>query len=149
MLVSKKQSEIKTLTGIFMESILSRFFAQSSQLRLFLKILFVVLVLIGFVFALIPMHGMSEIPHMDKIMHALAFFSFAALLDLATNRHSFWRWKVPLLLGYGAAIEVLQLFTPWRSFSVADFGADALGIFLYWLLWYMVLKRFISHAVNR
>lgn len=126
-----------------MEAILSRLLINQPQLRQALKLLFIGLVLTGLVFALIPTSGM-DIKHFDKILHAAAFFGFAFLLDMASPR-SFWRWKVPVLLFYGASIEILQLLTPWRSFSVADFVADSLGVLLYWLLWRMVMKHFISH----
>jgi VanZ family protein len=126
-----------------MEAILSRFLTNQPQLRLALKFLFIGLILTGIVVALIPMKGI-DVDHFDKILHASAFFGFAFLLDMASPR-SFWRWKAPLLLFYGASIEILQAFTPWRSFSVADFAADTLGVLLYWLLWYMVLKRSIAH----
>ena len=92
-------------------------------------------------------HGVSTIPssgggikHLDKVMHLGAFFSLALLLDNASLRQ-FWQWKAPLLLSYGAMIEVLQAFVPWRSFSVADWVADALGIALYWLVWWLLKNR--------
>lgn len=127
-----------------METILNRLLAHSSHLRSGLKFLFVSLVLIGLVAALVPMHGV-EINNFDKLMHAGAMFGFAFLLDLATPR-SFWRWKVPVLLSYGAIIEFVQLFTPWRSFSVLDFLADAAGVLLYWVVWRLILKRYIEHV---
>ena len=126
-----------------MEAFLTRLLANQAQLRSALKFLFISLVLIGFVAALVPMHGV-EINNFDKVMHAGAMFGFAFLLDVATTR-SFWRWKVPVLLGYGGLIEILQLLTPWRSFSIADFLADTTGVLLYWLLWRLVLRRYIEH----
>lgn len=129
-----------------METILSRLSLLSlraPEIRRIARFLFIGLVLAGIVMALIPAKGI-EINHFDKLLHTSALFGFAFLLDIATPR-SFWRWKVPLLLGYGALIEVLQAFTPWRAFSVADFAADVLGVCLYWLLWYTVLKPYIAH----
>lgn len=114
------------------------------QTRQILKLLFVGLILAGLATALMPIHGIDLSNGKDKIVHALVFFSFASLLDIATPR-SFWRWKLPLLLSYGAGIEILQALTPWRSFSFADFAADAIGVLLYWLLWKKVLHRFIAH----
>lgn len=100
----------------------------------YLKWLFIVLLLLGLVAALVPSHVVDPgFLVSDKLAHAVAFFGFAFLLDLATKR-SFFGFQVPLLLAYGAGIEVLQSFTPWRLFSVADFAADALGILMYWLL---------------
>ncbi|MDD5393501.1 MAG: VanZ family protein [Thiothrix sp.] len=118
-----------------MQAILSRLLAIQPPTRRVVKIVFLCLMAIGLVLALLPMDGMGlEFNNRDKLAHAAAFFGFAFLLDLATLR-SFWYWKAPLLLSYGAVIEILQAFTPWRSFSVADWAADALGILLYWLVW--------------
>lgn len=99
---------------------------------------------IGFVAALMPLQGVDLSHGRDKLVHALVFCGFAFLLDIATHR-SFWFWKLPLLLGYGASIEILQALTPWRSFSYADFTADALGVLLYWVVWKMLLQRYIAH----
>lgn len=114
-----------------------------ARLRTSFKILFLMALSVGTVLALIPSSGMG-INHMDKVQHALAFFSLAALLDIASLRR-YWQWKVPLLLSYGAAIEVLQAFLPWRSFSVADWLADALGLGLYWLIARWLLKNRLPH----
>ncbi|PID33819.1 MAG: VanZ family protein [Thiotrichales bacterium] len=70
----------------------------------------------------------------DKIIHAVVFFGFALLMDLATSRKPFWLWKgLPLLL-YGIGIEVLQYFTECRTFSIADIFADLAGILLYYIV---------------
>lgn len=108
-----------------------------------MKFLFISLALLGIVVALLPGGG-EGFPYADKLMHAGALFGFAALLDLATPR-SFWRWKFPVLLCYGAVIEVVQAFTTWRSASVADLVADAVGILLYWLVWRVALQRIVPH----
>ena len=70
----------------------------------------------------------------DKIIHVVVFFGFAMLLDLASSRHPFWLWKGLPLLGYGIFVEVLQYFTPFRSFSVLDMLADFAGIMLYFII---------------
>lgn len=127
-----------------MQAIFSLLLVIQPQTRRILKFLFVSMALLGIVAALMPGSG-GGFPYADKLMHAGALFSFTVLLDLATLR-SFWHWKVPVLLGYGAFIEVLQAFTTWRSASVADFAADAVGILLYWLLWRLALQRLVPHA---
>lgn len=77
----------------------------------------------------------------DKVIHAGVFFGFSLLMDLAVDRHPFWLWKgLPLLL-YGAGIEILQYFSPERTFSVLDWLADFAGVFIYFifkmgLLWW-------------
>ena len=70
----------------------------------------------------------------DKVIHIVVFFGFAFLMDLVTSRHPFWLWKGLPLLIYGAVIEILQYFSPDRSFSVLDWLADFSGILLYFLL---------------
>ena len=104
-----------------------------------LMLLFVALLVIGLVLALIPSPDTGNFKINDKFMHATAFLAYAILFDMASSK-DFWRFQVPLLLGYGALIEVLQSFTPWRMFSLWDFAADALGILLYWLLFRVLLK---------
>lgn len=128
-----------------MQAIFSRFILNQLQNRRMIKFLFVGLALLGIVVALLPGVGGGGFPHADKLMHATALFGFAVLLDLATPR-SFWRWKAPVLLSYGAFIELLQSFTTWRSASLADLAADAAGILLYWLLWRYAMQRLVPHA---
>ena len=126
-----------------MQAILARFRLNAPRTRLILKFLFVALLLLGIVAALLPSSG-GGFPYADKIMHTGALVGFAVLLDLATPR-SFWRWKVPVLLGYGALIEVVQSLTTWRSASLADLAADAGGILLYWVVWRLALQRLVPH----
>jgi len=122
-----------------MKAILTALLTLSPQTRRHLMFLFVGLALFGLVIALISPPGNIGIHNLDKLMHLSALFGFAFLLNLATRR-PFWYWQAPLLLAYSALIEILQAFTPWRSFSVADWAADALGILLYWLVWRVLLK---------
>ena len=70
----------------------------------------------------------------DKVIHIIVFFGFALLMDLAISRHPFWLWKGLPLLIYGAMIEIMQYFSPERSFSFLDWMADFSGILLYFLL---------------
>ncbi len=75
----------------------------------------------------------------DKLIHGVVFFGFAFLVDLASSRKPFWLWKGLPLLTYGIGIEVMQYFTPFRSFSVMDMVADFAGILIYFLLKLAVL----------
>jgi VanZ family protein len=102
-----------------------------------------VLLGIGLMVAMLPHMPEFNVSHADKYMHALAFFGFAFLLDLSDTR-SFWHYKVPILLGYGALIEIIQAFLPWRSFDPLDWVADAFGVLLYWLVWYVVLRPLLA-----
>ncbi len=76
----------------------------------------------------------SDVNINDKLIHAIVFFGFAFLIDLASSRKPFWLWKGLPLLAYGIGIEVMQYFTPFRSFSVMDMVADFAGILIYFLL---------------
>lgn len=118
---------------------LTQFFNLPAPQRRRLMQLFLVLLGLGLVVALMPPLDTGDIKVNDKLMHTTAFFAYALLLDMASRR-DFWRFQVPILLSYGALIEVLQSFTPWRMFSLFDFVADALGLILYWLLFRVVLK---------
>ena len=80
----------------------------------------------------------------DKVIHAVVFFGFAVLADLASSRKPFWLWKGLPILMYGVGIEVLQAFTPFRSFSIMDMIADFSGILIYFLL-----KLVVLYIVNK
>ncbi len=75
----------------------------------------------------------------DKVIHIVVFFGFAFLVDLSSSRKPFWLWKGLPLLVYGIGIEVMQYFTPFRSFSIMDMFADFAGIFIYFILKIAVL----------
>lgn len=67
----------------------------------------------------------------DKANHILAFFVLALLADYSYPEKKGNRFIFLSLLGYGIAIEGIQYFLPYRMFSVADVGADAIGLILY------------------
>ena len=69
----------------------------------------------------------------DKVIHIAVFFGFAVLVDLVSSREPFWFWKAMPLVIYGVGVEVLQYFSPDRSFSMFDALADVAGVLLYWL----------------
>ena len=66
----------------------------------------------------------------DKVNHVLAFFVLALLIDLSFPAWTF-RTKVVMLIGYGLSIEIVQSYLPYRSCSLFDLGADAIGLALY------------------
>jgi VanZ family protein len=76
----------------------------------------------------------------DKLRHAFAFAVLAFLVDFSFPASRFGIVKILLLLGYGAAIEAVQYFLPYREASGWDLLADAAGIAAY-LLSIPVLKR--------
>jgi VanZ family protein len=62
----------------------------------------------------------------DKAQHALGFALLTLLGLLAYGRRS--RGLLLGILGYGALIEFVQHFLPWRHGDLLDFLADALGV---------------------
>lgn len=67
----------------------------------------------------------------DKVLHLAAFFALALLADFAFERRPFVRDKALPLAAYGMAIEIVQHFLPYRSFSLLDWAADLAGVGLY------------------
>ena len=70
----------------------------------------------------------------DKLWHGFTFFILAGLSDLAYPERHFTKRKFILLSLYGFLIEVVQLFIPYRSFSMADMAADVTGLLIYGLI---------------
>lgn len=67
----------------------------------------------------------------DKVSHILAFYVLALLGDFSFPEHKFDPGKILLLLAYGLFIEIIQYFLPYRTFSLLDLLADAIGLVLY------------------
>lgn len=102
-----------------------------------MRVLVVFLMLAGFWVATRELDIPPEYELNDKLIHAIVFFGFAVLVDLSSSRKPFWLWKGLPLLVYGACVEVMQYFTPERSFSMLDWVADLSGILLFF-----IAKRF-------
>jgi len=67
----------------------------------------------------------------DKVEHGIAFYALALFADFSFPQNGFGRAKALSLLSYGLAIEIIQYFLPYRSLSLFDLGADAVGIVIY------------------
>jgi VanZ family protein len=90
------------------------------------RVLFGVALAGTFVATLIPASGtMPAVPHIDKLVHALAF-ALLAWLGLRAQLGSHAALLAGLLV-FGAAIELAQSFTPTRQAEWADLVADGLG----------------------
>lgn len=76
----------------------------------------------------------------DKINHAFAFYTLALLVDFSWPKTPFRAPKFCPLLAYGLVIEVVQYFLAYRTFSVLDLGADAVGLFFYWFTVPLLLR---------
>jgi VanZ family protein len=69
----------------------------------------------------------------DKLMHAVGFFVMTVLAHLA-HPQTWRKWPVFGLIAFGLAIELVQGYLPYRSFSMWDWTADIFGILLYLLV---------------
>ncbi len=70
--------------------------------------------------------------YQDKVMHFIAYTILAILYSLTVKNHL----KVLLCaLVIGTSIEILQYFTPYRSFELLDIIADLFGSLLGILLY--------------
>lgn len=67
----------------------------------------------------------------DKVGHVFAFFVLAIFIDGAFPKLSYLWLKIPVLLSYGLFIELVQYNLTYRTFSLADVAADAIGLCLY------------------
>jgi VanZ family protein len=76
----------------------------------------------------------------DKVNHLIAFMELTLLVRLGWPQLK-PLYFVPLLLGFGMLIEIVQATLPYRDFSLADVAADAAGIAAGMLIWPW-LKKF-------
>lgn len=83
-----------------------------------------------------PIPALADVDHIDKVEHLAAFFVLAFLLDRSAPgpRINYWQWQLPVLVGYGAGIELMQKLLPYRTFDLLDLLADVLGLLLYGLV---------------
>lgn len=99
----------------------------------------IILMLIGSWVATINLDIPVEDMLGDKLIHIIVFFGFAFLMDLSTSKEPFWLWKVLPLFMYGVFVEIIQYFTPDRTFSLLDMVADLTGIVLYFCLKFILI----------
>ncbi|SEO41648.1 VanZ like family protein [Halorientalis persicus] len=81
----------------------------------------------------------------DKWVHAVGYATLAVLLAYALRATTTRRLVVvaALAIAYGAGIEVVQSFLPFRAFSLADALANAVGVSL------VVIVGLVSRCVTR
>jgi VanZ family protein len=80
-----------------------------------------------------PVSGPKTDLPADKLVHFVLYgmtsvFLFRYSINKATPIRTFYS-SVALASMYGAAMEVLQYFLPYRSFSLGDIAANTLGAF--------------------
>lgn len=95
------------------------------------------------VFSLVPRTGVDLGERGDKITHFIAYF-FTALLFSVTFRSRFKHPDVSAVLfafGYGAIIELVQVFVPYRVGSFLDLAANFSGVLFFFLLYRFLLGK--------
>ena len=99
------------------------------------RVIFIVLILLISYLTIIPFSTTSiDVPHLDKLLHFLAFFVLMTFLDLSTTRPIEVHLGLILcLLLYALAIEVIQYTLPYRSADLYDIFADCLGMLVYFV----------------
>jgi VanZ family protein len=83
----------------------------------------------------------------DKVNHALAFAVLSLLVDFSFPGSRFGAGKIVALLGFGALIEFIQYFIPYRECSLLDLAADGAGIALYVLCRPLIAKARITRSL--
>jgi hypothetical protein len=77
--------------------------------------------------------GPTDVPGLDKLVHAATFGS-VAYLGLRVGLRS--RWWVPVLCGHAVLSELIQgLFLALRSGDWHDVVADLVGVGIGWAVW--------------
>ena len=92
------------------------------------------LVLLVVYLSLAPTTIELKMEHGDKLSHSLAYI---VLMSWFANLYETPMQRVGLVLGFitmGIALEFAQGLVGYRSFEVADMGADAAGVAVGWLL---------------
>lgn len=77
-------------------------------------------------------------PGGDKTMHATAFFVLSLLTYGAWRRYLIPQWLG--LAAYGALIELVQWYLPYRDASLYDWCADMVGVAIAYSLVLVVRK---------
>ena len=98
------------------------------------RAIFIVLVFLVSYLAFIPSSGGSNIPHIDKLFHFLAFFILMTFLDLSTTRPLSLHLNLVLCLFlFALGIEVVQYNLSYRSAELFDLLADLSGMVVYFV----------------
>ena len=100
-------------------------------------------IFMGCYMAFTPVEGGIQAKFNDKILHALGFFVLANMAQFAHPKTKFVFLGIGLAC-FGLAIELIQDYLPYRSFSMWDWGADTLGVSIYFIFFAHFLKDKVS-----
>ena len=87
-----------------------------------------------------------DVPSADKVFNALAFAALVFPLIVTDPRR--WVWAVPLCIGFGGAIELIQPYVG-RGAEWLDFGADMTGVLAGAALAEALHARFVAWVTAR
>ncbi len=88
-----------------------------------------------FILAVVPSDGIElSFEYEDKIKHIFAFFTLSFLLNRASSTIEHRVRNMVALLLFGAVIELVQSFLPYREASMGDIYADLTGILIFQLI---------------
>jgi VanZ family protein len=95
------------------------------------------------VFSLIPRVGVDVGERGDKVAHFIAYFitAFLSYLVFRTRFRSADIYAVLFAFGYGAVIELVQVFVPYRVGSFLDLVANFSGVLFFFLLYRFLLGK--------
>ena len=83
----------------------------------------------------------------DKLGHALMFFVLTFLCSHALGKKFGYKAIFSLVM-FGLAIEVIQYFLSWRSFSIFDWFADIIGIVAYVVIHRLKRTYYLRQSIN-
>ena len=105
------------------------------------KIIFYTAVVAGCIIAFSPAEAGLQPALNDKFLHIVGFIVMAFLSHLA-HPYSKKRYLIFGLTVLGLLIEAVQAYLPYRDFSLWDWGADILGVLLYFQVLALPLNHF-------
>ncbi len=79
-----------------------------------------------FIAAIIPVGNLGGTGNFDKVLHFIGFY-FLIIFFLHGYQNRSWITMLIISLGIGFLVEVVQAGIPYRTFSLYDFLADAVG----------------------
>jgi VanZ family protein len=102
--------------------------------------MFYILLITIYVLCIVPIKDLPvvDFSYIDKIEHLLVFFLLTANFYFCYFSKIKFKEIFILLLSYGFLIEITQLFIKYRSFELLDLLADIAGIFLFFMLKYII-----------
>ena len=84
-------------------------------------------------------------PHFDKVAHFIVFLGLSLLFDLSFNRSK--PIALAFALGYGVAVEVLQMSFTTRQGSIGDVIADIAGSVSYYVFFQTWVRDLVSKLI--